>query len=153
MTATEHPTAVTTKDSPRSFRHTVDRLVGLIDARQMRLFAVIDQAAEARNVGLGLRPTTLVVFGNPTAGTAVMDAAPSPPSIPTWPITFPASRHSPTPSSLHSNSRRKGPASRNDGANDPAARAGRGVVTMVADTSDVARVHPFQIKLSAVADR
>ncbi|MDA8044689.1 MAG: DUF302 domain-containing protein [Actinomycetota bacterium] len=76
MTATEHPTAVTTKDSPRSFRDTVDRLVGLIDARQMRLFAVIDQAAEARNVGLGLRPTTLVVFGNPTAGTAVMDAAP-----------------------------------------------------------------------------
>ena len=37
---------------------------------------MIDQRAEARAVGLELRETTLVVFGNPTAGTAVMDAAP-----------------------------------------------------------------------------
>ncbi len=67
---------ITTKASTRSINDTVTKLTELIDARGMRLFAVIDQAAEARRVGLHLRPTTLVVFGNPVAGTAVMTAAP-----------------------------------------------------------------------------
>ena len=40
------------------------------------MFAVIDQAAEARRAGLTLRETVLVVFGNPAAGTPVMDAVP-----------------------------------------------------------------------------
>jgi len=55
---------------------TVARLTELCDARGLKVFTVIDQAAEARTVGLGLRPTILVVFGNPAAGTAVMDAVP-----------------------------------------------------------------------------
>ena len=42
----------------------------------MKLFAVIDQRDEAQRAGLDLRDTTLVVFGNPAAGTAVMAAAP-----------------------------------------------------------------------------
>jgi uncharacterized protein (DUF302 family) len=42
----------------------------------MRLFAVIDQRAEARQAGLDLRETTLVIFGSPAAGTPVMAAAP-----------------------------------------------------------------------------
>jgi uncharacterized protein (DUF302 family) len=42
----------------------------------MKVFAVIDQAAEARSAGLELRPTTLVLFGNPIAGTRVMEAVP-----------------------------------------------------------------------------
>ena len=67
---------LTTKTSPRSVADTVTRLTGLLDARGMKVFAVIDQAAEARQAGLHLRPTTLVIFGNPVAGTAVMDAAP-----------------------------------------------------------------------------
>jgi uncharacterized protein (DUF302 family) len=37
---------------------------------------VIDQSAAARSVGLSLRDTTLVLFGNPTAGTEVMVASP-----------------------------------------------------------------------------
>lgn len=76
MASTEGLPPVTTKDSPRSVPETVERLIGLIDARGMKTFAVIDQASEASNVGLRLRPTTLVIFGNPAAGTAVMDAAP-----------------------------------------------------------------------------
>ena len=48
----------------------------MITAKGMRLFAVIDQAAEARRVGLTLRETTLVIFGSPQAGTPVMAAAP-----------------------------------------------------------------------------
>lgn len=67
---------ITTKESPRSFEETLTRLVQLIADRGMKLFAVIDQSAEARSVGLDLRPTTLVVFGNPVGGTAVMDATP-----------------------------------------------------------------------------
>lgn len=55
---------------------TVTRLRELLAARGVKVFAVIDQRAEARAVGLDLRETTLVVFGNPTVGTAVMEAAP-----------------------------------------------------------------------------
>jgi uncharacterized protein (DUF302 family) len=67
---------ITTKDSPLSVDDTVSRLVGLIEARGMKVFAVIDQAEAARGVGLDLRATTLVIFGNPAAGTRVMEAAP-----------------------------------------------------------------------------
>lgn len=55
---------------------TVDRLLDLLASKGQKVFIVIDQRAEARAVGLDLRETTLVVFGNPTAGTGVMDAAP-----------------------------------------------------------------------------
>jgi uncharacterized protein (DUF302 family) len=67
---------LTTKISKLSVADTVTRLTDLLDARGMKVFAVIDQAAEAHQAGLHLRPTTLVIFGNPVAGTAVMDAAP-----------------------------------------------------------------------------
>jgi uncharacterized protein (DUF302 family) len=54
----------------------VARFTDLLSAKGVRIFAVIDQAAEARQVGLELRDTTLVLFGNPKAGTPVMVAAP-----------------------------------------------------------------------------
>lgn len=76
MTFADDSTTMTTKDSPHPFDETVSRLVELITARAMKVFLVVDQAAEARAAGLQLRPTTLVVFGNPVAGTAVMAAAP-----------------------------------------------------------------------------
>jgi uncharacterized protein (DUF302 family) len=65
-----------TKVSPRSVGETVSRLTEMAVARKMRVFAVIDQSAEARSVGLALRDTVLVVFGSPIAGTPVMDASP-----------------------------------------------------------------------------
>jgi uncharacterized protein (DUF302 family) len=64
------------KHSPRSVSDTVSRLTDLVGAKGMKVFAVIDQSAEARNVGLQLRDTTLVIFGSPVAGTPVMAAAP-----------------------------------------------------------------------------
>jgi uncharacterized protein (DUF302 family) len=78
MTATEIPddTGIVTKLSPRSVIDTVSRLTDLVAARGMKLFAVIDQSAEARQAGLELRETTLVLFGSPAAGTPVMVAAP-----------------------------------------------------------------------------
>ena len=48
----------------------------MITAKRMKLFGVIDQAAEARQVGLTLRETVLVIFGGPAAGTPVMAASP-----------------------------------------------------------------------------
>ncbi len=67
---------IITKDSPHSFEATVSKLTELITDRGMTIFAIIDQSAEARSAGLDLRPTTLVLFGNPAAGTPVMEAAP-----------------------------------------------------------------------------
>ena len=69
-------TDVVTKPSPRSVADTVARLTDLIAARGLKLFAVIDQSAEASAVGLALRDTTLVLFGSPAAGTPVMVASP-----------------------------------------------------------------------------
>jgi uncharacterized protein (DUF302 family) len=67
---------VVTKLSPRPVADTVARLTGLLAARGVRVFATIDQRAAAREVGLDLRETVLVIFGNPAAGTPVMAAAP-----------------------------------------------------------------------------
>ena len=67
---------VVTKLSPQSVHETAAKLTAIISAKGMRLFAVIDQAAEAREAGLTLRETTLVMFGSPKAGTPVMAASP-----------------------------------------------------------------------------
>ena len=67
---------VVTKLSRESVAGTVARLTDMITAKGMRLFAVIDQSAEARQVGLTLRETVLVIFGSPVAGTPVMAASP-----------------------------------------------------------------------------
>ncbi|HEX3540355.1 MAG TPA: DUF302 domain-containing protein [Acidimicrobiales bacterium] len=65
-----------TKDSPWSVAETVARLTVLMGERGMTVFATIDQGAAARSVGMELRETILVIFGNPASGTPVMDAAP-----------------------------------------------------------------------------
>jgi uncharacterized protein (DUF302 family) len=67
---------IVTKSSPRSVADTVSRLREVVAAKGMKLFAVIDQSAEARAVGLELRDTTLVIFGGPKGGTPAMVAAP-----------------------------------------------------------------------------
>jgi uncharacterized protein (DUF302 family) len=69
-------TDVITKPSQLSVTDAVAKFTGMIAAKGMKLFAVIDQAAEARQVGLTLRDTVLVIFGSPTAGTPVMAASP-----------------------------------------------------------------------------
>jgi uncharacterized protein (DUF302 family) len=67
---------VVTKTSPRSVGDTVSRLEEILVSKSVKLFAVIDQSHEAREVGLELRDTTLVIFGSPRAGTPIMSAAP-----------------------------------------------------------------------------
>jgi len=51
---------------------TVERLVAAVSARNMIVFARIDHAAGAKAAGLPLRPTEVVVFGNPKGGTVLM---------------------------------------------------------------------------------
>jgi uncharacterized protein (DUF302 family) len=59
--ASAHPLAVT-----------IDRLMSALDAKGITVFARIDHAAGAASVGMTLRPTTVVIFGNPVAGTPLM---------------------------------------------------------------------------------
>jgi hypothetical protein len=55
------PTAVgvVTKVGPWSVADTVTRLAAVVDARKMKMFAVIDHSGEATNEGLGLRDTKI----------------------------------------------------------------------------------------------
>jgi uncharacterized protein (DUF302 family) len=61
--------------------HSVDQTVGtlksILQAKGVTLFALIDHSGEAEKVGMKMRPTKLLVFGNPKAGTPVMLAAPT----------------------------------------------------------------------------
>ncbi|HZR53428.1 MAG TPA: DUF302 domain-containing protein [Streptosporangiaceae bacterium] len=70
------PDGIISKRSPFGVAETVGRLTEAMEAAGATVFAVIDQAAAARKAGLSLRETQLVIFGNPTAGTAVMAAVP-----------------------------------------------------------------------------
>jgi len=54
---------------------TADRLAAAIDARGMAVMARIDHAAAAAKVGMELRPTLVLMFGNPRVGTQLMQAA------------------------------------------------------------------------------
>ena len=67
---------VVTKLSPQSVGDTVARMTDILAAKGVKLFDTIDQRAAAREVGLDLRETVLVIFGSPVAGTPVMIAAP-----------------------------------------------------------------------------
>jgi uncharacterized protein (DUF302 family) len=51
-------------------------LQGLLKARNLTLFVVVDHSGEAERVGQHMPDTKLVVFGSPTAGTPVMVASP-----------------------------------------------------------------------------
>ncbi|MGH8274536.1 MAG: DUF302 domain-containing protein [Gammaproteobacteria bacterium] len=62
--------------SPYSFTETVQRLLGAFAEKSIKVFATIDQQAEARAVDLSMPPTTLIIFGNPQAGTPLMLANP-----------------------------------------------------------------------------
>jgi uncharacterized protein (DUF302 family) len=68
--------AIVTKPSPWSVADTVSRIEQVLASKGIKLFAVIDHSCEAHAAGLQLRETRVVIFGSPTAGTAVMEAVP-----------------------------------------------------------------------------
>jgi uncharacterized protein (DUF302 family) len=68
---------IVTVPSHHSVDETVGNLQALLQAKGIKLFAVIDHSGEAHTAGLQMRPTKLLIFGNPKAGTPLMLAAPS----------------------------------------------------------------------------
>jgi len=65
---------LTTLPSVHSVKDTVDRLEAAVKMKGMSVFARIDHAAGARDAGLALRPTELLIFGNARGGTPLMQA-------------------------------------------------------------------------------
>jgi uncharacterized protein (DUF302 family)/uncharacterized membrane protein YidH (DUF202 family) len=76
-----NPTAtgngISSLPSHHSVDETVARLTAMLEAKGVKVFAVIDHSGEAAKAGLAMPPTKLVIFGNPKAGTPLMLAAPS----------------------------------------------------------------------------
>jgi uncharacterized protein (DUF302 family) len=73
----EAPRGVLTLASAHSFASTLERLVDAFHAHGIKVFALIDQQAEAAAAGIEMWPATLILFGNPRAGTPLMLAQPS----------------------------------------------------------------------------
>ena len=65
------------KPSNHSVEQTIERLKGVLQSKGIKLFALIDHSGEAEKVGMKMRPTKLLIFGSPKAGTPLMLAAPS----------------------------------------------------------------------------
>ena len=63
--------------SHHSVNATVEKIRDILQAKGVTLFALVDHSGEAEKVGMKMRPTKLLIFGNPKAGTPVMLAAPS----------------------------------------------------------------------------
>ena len=69
------PEGLTTIESAHDQATTLDRLMAALAARNMTVVARVDHAGAAASVGLSLRPTEVVIFGNPRAGTGLMQRA------------------------------------------------------------------------------
>jgi uncharacterized protein (DUF302 family) len=68
---------IVTKASKHSVDETVARLEEMLRTKGIKLFALVDHSGEAKQAGLSMPPTKLLIFGNPKAGTPLMLAAPS----------------------------------------------------------------------------
>jgi len=65
------------RPSHHSVDQTVERLEVLLRSKGVKLFALIDHSGEAQLAGMSMLPTKLLIFGNPSAGTPLMQVAPS----------------------------------------------------------------------------
>jgi len=70
-------TGIIEKASNHSVDQTVEKLKNLLQAKGVTLFALVDHSGEAEKMGMKMRPTKLLIFGSPKAGTPLMLAAPS----------------------------------------------------------------------------
>jgi uncharacterized protein (DUF302 family) len=68
---------IVTVATNHSVDQAVEKLRGILQAKGVTLFALVDHGGEAEKVGLKMRPTKLLIFGSPKGGTPVMLAAPS----------------------------------------------------------------------------
>lgn len=63
--------------SHHSVDETVDKIQSALESKGVKLFALVDHSGEAERAGMHMRPTKLLIFGNPKAGTPLMVAVPS----------------------------------------------------------------------------
>ncbi len=63
--------------SNHSVEQTVEKLKNILHSKGVTLFALVDHSGEAAKIGMKMRPTKLLIFGSPKAGTPLMLAAPS----------------------------------------------------------------------------
>ena len=68
---------IISRPSNHSADQTVEKLKGILHAKGVALFALVDHSGEAEKAGMKMRPTKLLIFGSPKAGTPLMQAAPS----------------------------------------------------------------------------
>jgi uncharacterized protein (DUF302 family) len=69
------PDGLVTLVSPRSAKDTMDRLEASVKEKGFAVVARVDHAAGATRVGKSLRPTELLIFGNPAGGTLLMECS------------------------------------------------------------------------------
>src|SRR5580704_12243282 len=65
---------LTTVPSAHSAKATIDRLEADVKSKGITVFARVDHAAGAKEAGMALRPTELLIFGNARGGTPLMQA-------------------------------------------------------------------------------
>jgi uncharacterized protein (DUF302 family) len=68
---------IISKTSNHSVDEIVEKLKGILQAKSITLFALVDHSGEAAKAGLKMPPTKLLIFGNPKGGTPLMLASPS----------------------------------------------------------------------------
>ena len=79
-----HENGIVKTRSAYSMRETIDRITKDVEAKGIKLFDVIDQAKLAKDAGVDIKPSTLIVFGNPPLGTQFLSAKPE--SGLDWPV-------------------------------------------------------------------
>jgi uncharacterized protein (DUF302 family) len=79
-----HENGVVKTRSAYSMQETIDRITKDVEAKGIKLFDVIDQAKLAKDAGVDIKPSTLIVFGNPPLGTQFLSAKPE--SGLDWPV-------------------------------------------------------------------
>ncbi|WP_367111393.1 DUF302 domain-containing protein [uncultured Psychrobacter sp.] len=77
MSASYAQKGLITKQSSHSAKNTADKLESLIKDKGLTLFTRVDHQRNAANADLKLTPTEVIIFGNPKAGTPLMQCAPS----------------------------------------------------------------------------
>ncbi|WP_350656605.1 DUF302 domain-containing protein [Psychrobacter sp. S1-30-MNA-CIBAN-0213] len=73
MTAINAEKGLVTMQSNHSVQDTADKLAAIIKSKGMKVFARVDHQKNAQGVDLTLRPTQVIMFGNPKAGTPLMN--------------------------------------------------------------------------------
>lgn len=75
--ALETNNGIIDKQSKHSVDETVEKIKNTLQSKNIALFALVDHSGEAAKIGMKMRPTKLLIFGNSKAGTPLMLAAPS----------------------------------------------------------------------------